>query len=466
MSAATAAPNSTPDGQSAMSRLLADARLLQNYLAAAGLLNDTALDDAIAATERAIKAGEGSSTFSKLSVELSRAVNTAKPYISLLELRAGKSPFGPNAARRQSIRQIFVSVFSVLVICGVVLGFAITQDISRDISDLQRIETQNPLQKISELRKLVSEGALKDPKSAYYAQYQRLYSDTSLLFDSAREITTRTMPSTLDTSGGLLGKVFRVMQAEVLGPPRTELPFKQGEKPNGDATASNVPASVGVRSVSTAGVVPLKKSEKPASDAALGKGAASGGGPSDSIGVAAAYKHVPIIGPADCKPYDTGSVKVLYGEKNASFLAAALDRFDDYCFAQTLDINTGGYASSAVNNAIRALQDELFIMGVLFLPIVGGLLGSSIFVMHFLMNEKLAATMSWGYIIFRIIAGGAFGVIIGWFASSAAAGSSEVTQRISGTPFTLAFIAGFSIETLSNILLKYSKTGSVGSKSS
>lgn len=63
------------------------------------------------------------------------------------------------------------------------------------------------------------------------------------------------------------------------------------------------------------------------------------------------------------------------------------------------------------------------------------------------------------YLCPRDRGGGAFGVIIGWFASNST-DSSTLVHRISGTPFTLAFIAGFAIQTLSDALLKYTGASS------
>lgn len=455
----------TTTRSSSVTRLLVDASLLRDYLAAAGLLDTSALDEGIIAVNAATSASDEASASMRLRSELSRAVNLAKPYISLIDLRAGKSPFayGRIAKLRQFIQPILVSSFALIAIFGTVLGFAIVQDVARDIAELQGILAQEPLKKLSDLRRLISEGALKDPKSGYYSQYQKAANDLTLLFESANEVTTRTM-STVPigaSTGGLLGKIFHVLQAEVAGArPPSNQPVLGGAL--SDLTiASNTEASIGstvdARMSDAVGLV----TPVPMATAAHRRINVSSPDPESFHSRDAKTSQVLDLFHS-CKPYNTDPVKTLYGAKNAQFLAAALDRFDDYCLAQTLDINTGQYTTTGISNTIRALQDELFVIGVLFLPMVGGLLGASIFVVQFLLNNRLTPTISPVGIAFRIISGGAFGVVIGWFASSAIGGSSsESVQHITGTPFTLAVIAGFSIDTLSKVLLKYTAKAQV-----
>jgi hypothetical protein len=447
--------DSAESSSSSARRILADAEALRDYLAAAGLLETTALDDAISATRMAKSAAEESSAFAALRKEVSEAVNTAKPYISLVELRAGKSPFahGHMAKMRQVLQPMLVSVLALLAIFGTVLGFAVVQDVDQDITELHGILVQEPLKKLTELRRLVSEGALKDPKSGYYSQYEKSASDLTLLFESANEITTRTMFAVPkgDEYAGLLGKISNVLRTEIVG---AQLPSRRPQKASGavsdlsgDMTAASSDVNVGNGGAPNinvhqtgAGIPGAKITLTHVS-----------GDPADRKESTNAVLLLPLN---SCKPYDTAPIKTLYGSKNAQFLAAALDRFDNYCLAQTLDINTQQYTTVAVNNTIRALQDEMFVIGVLFLPMVGGLLGAAVFIIQFLMNNRLYPTIGTFGILFRILSGGAFGVIIGWFASSATSSTGSV-QHITGTPFTLAVVAGFSIDTLSRVLLRY-----------
>jgi hypothetical protein len=435
-------------------RLISDARLLQRYLADSGLLADAALGNSIVAVEKARGSGAEGAAVATLSVEYSRAVNIAKPYISIAELRAFRSPFarGFSSGDRSNAKELAIAVLAVILIFGAVLGFAIIQDVTQNISDLQRIALQNPLQKLSELRRLIYEGALKDPKSAYYLQYQKAANEVSLMFDSANGIMNRTAASSEGVPIGIVPETWQVLSFEVMGkrsqdmlPSGGALPIKvAGVVPNAPSPGGSVVATASG---------PASATIAPPSETVVGSKSASDPEPLlDGI-----YRRVSIIGPTDCKPYNADPVRKLYGSANAQFLAAALDKFDDYCLAQTLDINTGAYRPAAVSNTIRTLQEELSLIGVLFLPLVGGLLGSTIYVIYLMINGGLSTSMTWGYIFVRILVGGAFGVIIGWFASPSGSSSTDLAQHISGTPFTLAFLAGFSIESLSNVLLKYSK---------
>lgn len=398
-----------------VNRLLADAHLLQHYLADAGLLEGNDLGQAISAMEKGIGHDDEADCLANLGVQVSKANKLASPFISIVDLRAGRSPFNTNPSQQAhtDIKEIVISALAVLLIFATVLGFVVLQDVSRGIAELQRISLQNPMQKMSELRRLIYEGALVDQKSAYYIQYQKAASEVALMFEVANSIMARAPTFDSDQPNGIIHDIVQIILFETAG--------KNVSKAPGKGQSS-------LQSSKTGGYVPGYTAED------YGKWES----------------------PGTCKPYDSEPVKSLIGDKNVQYLAAALDKFDDYCLAQTLEINVGNYRTNAVANSIRALQEELVLVGVLFLPLVGGLLGSAIFVIHTLMNNKLSAPLTWGYSFVRIIVGGAFGVIIGWFVSTST-DSADLAQRISGTPFTLAFLAGFSIETLSNVLLRYSK---------
>jgi len=431
----------------AVSRLLEDAQLLLSHLTYVGLVENTELATAIVGAKASLGSQDEATRVAGLRVEFSKALKQAKP-LTIMKLRHADDHqyLGAFSRGLKSAKEMSISLFAVALIFFAVLGFVIVQEVSHNVAELQRISLQNPLQKLSELRRLIHEGALKDPKSAYYLQYQKAASELSLMFDSATQIMNRTAASGRgDTDIGIVGQIYEVLSYQVAGKPPA---MGKAGGIGGIVTSadSDVPPGAGGHAVSAMGVamastVPVPTST-PASAAAIFD------------------TSVPIIRPSDCKPYNTQQVTKLYGQGNVQFLAAALDKFDDYCLAQTLDINTGSYRPASVIYTIRALQQELFIIGVLFLPLVGGLLGSTIFIIYSVINGVSSSLIPPSYIIVRIIVGGAFGVIVGWFSSTTGNNTSDLIQHVSGTPFTLAFLAGFSIETLSLVLLRYSRAAS------
>jgi hypothetical protein len=440
--------------------LIADARLVQQHLAEAGKLPGTSLGLAIDALERAQGTADVSARVADLSFEYSKAIELAKP-VTVRQMRR-------LAARRYVswAREVTTAMVAVGLIFFAVLGFVIVQDINESMAELQRINVQNPLQKLTELRRLISEGALNDPKSAYYLQYLKAQNELALMFDSANQILERTAASTqrrqLDRidgehgDTGVAAQIYNLVAFELFGPTGIALPHFRSAPPAAGAGGASAPLPLGgVVGMQVGGVA----ADAGGMPGAVGGVTGLGGANPDSI-----YKKVPaMIGPENCKPYDSTPVKKLYGSANQQFLAAALDKFDDYCLAQTLDIRVGAYRPASAIHTVRVLKDQLFMIGVLFLPLIGGLLGATISIIYGMINNTRAARLPLPYILVRIVSGGAFGVMIGWFSSTAGSGPSDVVQHVSGTPFTLAILAGFSIESLSTVLLTFSRSVSAES---
>lgn len=385
--------------------ILADARLLDDYLVNAGLARDSKLINSILDLEEAITEGTLiRQKYENLRMEYIASLKIAESYITIEQLRADLSPFhlkNSRGLKNVIYKQILVSILAVFLILSSVLGFVVTQDISRRIADLEKISVQNPLQKLTDLRRLVDEGALDDPKKAIYTQYQKASAEVATLFVTTHSILNRTpQPEQFEHQGGILYEIVRIIKWEV----GSRLILKAEKESETTRT-------------------PLPNSEK------------------DNVSQSLICKDPSFIN---------------YGYSSKNLRNAALDKLNDYCFAQVLGLGSYPYRDVSVKNGIRVLQQELAIVGVLLLPLLGGFLGATVFVIHLLMNDRLHPPISGAYLFVRIIVGGSFGVIIGWFASTST-DSGELAQQISGTPFSLAFLAGFSIETLTTVLLSYSK---------
>jgi hypothetical protein len=451
--------------------LIADARVLQRHLAESGKLADTSLGEAIGALTRARGTPEAAKALATLSVEFSKAIKLAEN-ASIEKLRKESARAYRN--RWMDIREGVTASFAIVLICLAVLGFVIVQDLNDNIAELQRINLQNPLQKLTELRRIIDEGALNDPKSAYYLQYLRAHNEVALMFDSANQILERTAASSQrrarndaveyasiasDSDTGITSQIYNIILFELIGPAtRTTGPIS--------ASASKSASAPMSASASISAPAHMTRQAKAANSAAslAGKNGiaesiprspldlvSSEGGTIDGI-----YTPVPRIDERNCKPYDNAPIKKLIGVENKQFLQAALDKFDDFCLAQTLDIRIGSYRPASAIHTVRVLQDQLFTIGVLFLPLVGGLLGATISIIYAIINNNRTAQLSAGYMAVRIVVGGAFGVIIGWFSAGGSSGSADFIPRVSGTPFTLAILAGFSVQSLSAVLMTFS----------
>lgn len=135
---------------------------------------------------------------------------------------------------------------------------------------------------------------------------------------------------------------------------------------------------------------------------------------------------------------------------------------DDYvrsitCFVRSIGI-TDDYAYP-VDDPIYATRNKVNLLVSWLLPGLYGLLGACVFVMRDLLlvkgrgkadgDARIVDLLS---LLLRVALGGLAGIIIGWFSvpTSLTAGSSEIA--VSSIPFGIAFLAGFSIESLFALL--------------
>lgn len=98
------------------------------------------------------------------------------------------------------------------------------------------------------------------------------------------------------------------------------------------------------------------------------------------------------------------------------------------------------------------------------LPGLYGLLGACVYLMRDMLRyrddrlDPVNPVLHNLSLLLRIALGGLAGIIIGWFSVPASMTSGAATPPISSIPFGIAFLAGFSIETLFSILDRLNKT--------
>lgn len=132
------------------------------------------------------------------------------------------------------------------------------------------------------------------------------------------------------------------------------------------------------------------------------------------------------------------------------------------CFMQSLQIVDDGYPTDP---SIYATRNKVHLLVAWLLPGLYGLLGACVFVMRDLLrnHESIkvggdARIVDLLTLLLRVALGGLAGIIIGWFSVPTSPITSSVAVNISSIPFGLAFLAGFSIESLFTLLDRLNKT--------
>ena len=133
------------------------------------------------------------------------------------------------------------------------------------------------------------------------------------------------------------------------------------------------------------------------------------------------------------------------------------------CFLHLIGINEQQLSYSPWP-VIYATQLKVNMLVTWLLPGLYGLLGACVFLMRnmMVMGKDGPATERNVFkhlsLLLRIALGGLAGIIIGWFWVPTGLGNGVAAQPISSIPFGIAFLAGFSIDTLFSMLDRLNKT--------
>ena len=166
--------------------------------------------------------------------------------------------------------------------------------------------------------------------------------------------------------------------------------------------------------------------------------------------------------PQICVQEADGSIKLpleslVYPEWMRSVLS---DSLSDFCFQ--LKVLAPGGQGTLLNASLGqlafapAIREKVSLRLNWFLPFYYGVLGSIIFVMRNIASVRTPA-VEWFPILMRVCLGGVAGIVIGWFSSATALGAETTTTALS-IPFALAFLTGYGIEVLFNMLDKLIRT--------
>lgn len=409
--------------------LLQDAALVLHYGTRAGKLVDNSLAIAVNKVRSAAPDDVPRERLALVDA-LNSAVRSIAP-MTLVELRAGLSPFDPKGQRRLRASQI---IFAVLTIVLAALVADYTEYLHRQdtaMSTLRQLQNARPLDKLNDLRKMVEiESVLSKQDPIHYDQYHRSMTELRDLLN--RLSGAYDVLSSVKTQGPYLSRLAHAVNplpplTGWVGQVARSHPAPADARPNPkaagrDGSDGNPPPGAGVQ--------PAVMSYEEAAAAAAKVEASD-----------VCEEHFP-LSLGEPKKYPAW----------VKFIVA--DSLAEQCFSEKLRLSFNSLPSTAP--LFFGIQTSMATLNGWVLPFLYGLLGASVFVMRTLLDPR-APALGFAPALLRVSLGGIAGIIIGWFSVSTGAAGREV-PTISVVPFGLAFCAGFSIEILFSVLDRVNKS--------
>jgi hypothetical protein len=410
--------------------LLDDLRLGVRYAARVGVLTDRAILLTLESAETAIAAKERPDVFA-LTTALNEIAASIAP-MTIADLYFKRDPFLPENQRKSGLMQMTLMIFALLVLATIGDYMHSLQREQEALSAIEKIRDLKPQEKLTELRRIAQwDEPLALPRTPRTLNDQYHQKVAELLMINSTMVNTYS--SAVDAVALPMIPFQRFLfppkkAPSVLGPPApaTSLPPSPGS-PGSAAAASSMAASA-------ASVVGNGQSvQAPAADSLPNRAEALCGEDADGE----------LRLPDESKRYP-------------KWMRTALrDALGDFCFQLNVVAPGGGGAIQSESLSQLAFADtikeKISLRGVWFLPFMYGLLGSALFVMRNVASVRTPA-MEWLAIAMRISLGGVAGIVVGWF-SSASTGLLPATSLLS-LPFALAFLTGYGIDTLFNVLDK------------
>jgi hypothetical protein len=410
--------------------LLQDAALVLHYAARAGRLADDAL---VAAINRVRSASPDavSPELPALVAALNGAVRSIAP-MTLVELRAGLSPFDRKGQARLRKSQV---IFAVLTIVLATLVADYTEYLHRQdtaMTTLRQLQESHPLEKLNDLRKMVQiEAVLSKHDPIHYDKYHRSTTELRDLLDrlsSAYEVLKG-----VKTQGTYLSRLAHwVNPAGPLTEWIGQVTRSHPAPADADSNSNAAPSAGGA-------VTTQHPITPPAQPAVTSYEEAAAAAKADASDVCDERVELP---PGEPKKYPPW-VKLIVADSQA-----------EQCFSEKLRLSFNSLPPTAP--LFFDIQTSMATLNGWVLPFLYGLLGASVFVMRMLLDPR-APTLGFAPALLRVSLGGIAGIIIGWFSISTGA-TGQAVPTISVVPFGLAFCAGFSIEILFSVLDRINKT--------
>ncbi len=417
-------------------KLLSDSRLVVDYAARAGMLQDDSLPKTIETTEGALRSGSVPDV-PALVAALNRNIKSIAP-MTLIELRRGMNPYDERGCRANNRNRLVICAMSVLWVCLIAYFTQLLHREQTVIQTVQLIQDSHPLNKMNALIKMVKKDGVLNKNDAHLDEYNQQLDELRTLQEKAAAFNSE-LGEVARGTGWPLGDVIRdgvdYLRATKGSPALTPVP------PPTPAT-SGAPAmdSRGVQ-VAQAGVM--------VSDATTA--------PLASDGVFVGNPNLPSAPGDGCDPNQRKEKLAPFAKDTEwAWLTEVILNFSDlYCFSSKTNISAFQFNLQPTSALLQELQRRITLQTGWILPALYGLLGASMFLMRDMLNMQTAPVSAFAATI-RIALGAMAGIIIGWF-SVPTGGQAASTTTISAIPFGLAFLAGFSIDLLYSLLDRLNK---------
>jgi hypothetical protein len=420
--------------------LLEDLRLSVRYAARVGVLKDRAILQTLEEAEDAIAHSRRPDVFA-LTTALNEITVAIAP-MSIADLHFKRDPFLPESQRKSGLMQMALMLFSLSVLAMIGDYMHSLQREQDALTSLEKIRELQPQKKLTELRRIAQWDdplALPRASSTLNDQYHQKVAELLQINNTM----VNTYSSAVAASAIPLNPIQRFFDPPerhmILGP---QAPASAIGPPPGTRTAAAPAAAAAV------------------ADAASQRNA------SLQLQTASTTKDVEAPlgtdGPAQalCGADAEGELR-LPEESNRypKWMKTALrDALNDFCFQ--FNVVAPGGSSALQSQSLSQLafagtiKEKISLRIVWFLPFMYGLLGSAIFVMRNVASVR-TPSMEWLAIAMRISLGGVAGIVVGWFSS--AASNLVPTNTLISLPFALAFLTGYGIDALFNVLDRLSR---------
>jgi hypothetical protein len=383
--------------------LIVDARLVLQYGTRSGLLRHNHLADAIdALTSQHTASGP---EFANFAGAFKEALKDIEP-MTLVDLRAGRSPFDARNVKSRMRWQVSLSLATVGLIASIAFYQFQVQQVTDALAAFHEAQEAKLSEKVTAARQFAQYRKALDENSCSFGEYQRARHELRKL-DSRAASASNTV--------GLL--------------------YASSPWPFADQVVS------AVRLFSQSPALPVAAAgPQPAASAAADADAAL------------TVDDAPATGGA-CSEVQR---RKLLAQIDPEWLRKVMaDGLDDYCYAESQRLGRAIQEQTQDNatlfnsseDPVPALQQRVRIQSAWLLPFLYGLLGACVYVMRRLLFDTRHAAVENVVILLRLALGALAGVVIGWF-STPAVPSTLLGGGPGSWPYILAFLAGFSIDNL------------------
>jgi len=387
--------------------LLADARLVLQYGTRAGMLRNGNLADAIDAMT-SLQTASGPE-FANFAEAFKESLADVAP-MTLVDLRAGRSPFDARNVKSRMRWQVALSLATIGLIASIAFFQFQVQQVTDALAAFHTARDARLAEKVTAARQ--------------FAQYRKALEENSCSFNEYQRV-------------------------------RHELRQLDKRVANADIAVAKLVASSPWPFVDQVSSAISFFSQGPS------LGVANAGQPSASSAESRPSTSSPVhdnttVSDGPCSELERSK---LLAKIDPEWLRKVIaDGLDDYCYADSQALGHAIYEQTSSNSnattpldPVPELQQRVRIQSSWLLPFLYGLLGACVYVMRRLLFDTRHAAVENVVILLRLALGALAGVVIGWF-STPAVPSTMLAGGSGSWPYILAFLAGFSIDNLFSVL--------------